>query len=562
MLQLNIKNFALIENLSIDFSEGFHIFTGETGAGKSILIDAISYLLGAKFSRDNIRYGESKIIVEGIFSVDKDETIDILKENDIDFDDNTLILYRETLQNGKSIIKVNGKSITASLLKRITSTLITIHGQHENQNLLQENMHIEYLDYFGEERYKDILSEYKDLYKRYLDIEDELIRLNQKIGNNGNRLDFLKFQIEEIYNANLAVNEEESLEKKIDALNSSEKVIATLSNIINQLEYEEDGHNSILHSVQYMIKDLKSISKYVDVNTIMNDLQDFYYCLKECNNSLKDTLENTSFDQDELDRINLRLYNINMLKKKYGNSIEEILEFKNRVETEYEELINLDELINEVKRKKELLYDELIKKAETLHKKREDVATILDGKIMNELRYVGMEKAKFKTNIISDRLNDRGMDKVVFLISANPGEPLKNLDKVASGGELSRIMLALKTIFINKDDIPSVIFDEIDTGVSGRIAESIGEKLYSLSRGHQVFCVTHLPQIASFSDVHFHIKKEILDDKTFTKVLKLNEEEKIKDIAKMISGEKITEAALNNSKEIIKFSSSKKMKFN
>lgn len=561
MLQLNIKNFALIENLSIDFSEGLHIFTGETGAGKSILIDAISYLLGAKFSRDNIRYGENKIVVEGVFPIEKKETMDILKENDIDFDDN-LIIYRETFQNGKSIIKVNGKSIIASLLKRITSTLINIHGQHENQNLLQENMHIEYLDYFGEKQYKNVLIEYQDLYKKYLDVEEELNRLNLKLGKNDNKLEFLRFQLEEIINANLTPDEEEDLENRFNALNNSEKIITTLSNVINQLEYEEDGHKSMLHSIQYIIKDLKGISKYVDVNSIIDGFDEFFYSVREYNNSLKDILENTNFDQAELEKINLRLYDINILKKKYGDTIEDILEFKDNIEKEYEELVNLDELIESIKKKKRDLYDELVKKANTLHKCRVDVAESLDKKIMDELSFIGMEKAIFKVEVVLGKLNSRGMDDVAFLISANPGEPLKKLEKVASGGELSRIMLALKTIFINKDDIPSVIFDEIDTGVSGRIAESIGEKLYSLSKGHQVFCVTHLPQIASFSDVHFHIKKEIVEDKTFTKVLKLNEEEKILEIARMISGEKITEAALNNSKEIIKLSSRKKMKFN
>lgn len=561
MLQLNIKNFALIENLSIDFSEGLHIFTGETGAGKSILIDAISYLLGAKFSRDNIRYGENKIVVEGVFPIEKKQTMDILKENDIDFDDN-LIIYRETFQNGKSIIKVNGKSIIASLLKRITSTLINIHGQHENQNLLQENMHIEYLDYFGEKQYKNVLIEYQDLYKKYLDVEEELNRLNLKLGKNDNKLEFLRFQLEEIINANLTPDEEEDLENRFNALNNSEKIITTLSNVINQLEYEEDGHKSMLHSIQYIIKDLKGISKYVDVNSIIDGFDEFFYSVREYNNSLKDILENTNFDQAELEKINLRLYDINILKKKYGDTIEDILEFKDNIEKEYEELVNLDELIESIKKKKRDLYDELVKKANTLHKCRVDVAESLDEKIMDELSFIGMEKAIFKVEVVLGKLNSRGMDDVAFLISANPGEPLKKLEKVASGGELSRIMLALKTIFINKDDIPSVIFDEIDTGVSGRIAESIGEKLYSLSKGHQVFCVTHLPQIASFSDVHFHIKKEIVKDKTFTKVLKLNEEEKILEIARMISGEKITEAALNNSKEIIKLSSRKKMKFN
>ncbi|MCL2320471.1 MAG: DNA repair protein RecN [Oscillospiraceae bacterium] len=561
MLQLNIRNFALIESLSIDFQDGFHVFTGETGAGKSILIDAISYLLGAKFSRDNIRYGENKIAVEGIFAISKDETRAILEENGIDFDD-SLIIYRETFQNGKSIIKVNGKAVIASLLKKITSTLINIHGQHENQGLLEENMHIEYLDYFGEEEYKNALNDYAGLYKRYMDIEKELIRLNNKIGKSENKLEFLKFQLDEIANANLSIGEEEDLENRFNILSNSEKIITTLSNVINQLDSDDDGNVSVLHSIQNVMKDLRSISKYVDLSFIMSSFEDFYYSIKDHSNSLKDLLYNTNFDESELNKINLRLYNLNILKKKYGDSIEDILKYRESLEIEYDELSNLDKLIEEMNLEKRDLYEKLLKRAENLHKKREEISENLSEKIMDELVFIGMEKAKFKAAIVSDKLNERGMDKVTFLISANPGEPLKSLDKVASGGELSRIMLALKTIFINKDDIPSVIFDEIDTGVSGKTAESIGEKLYSLSRGHQVFCVTHLPQIASFSDVHFHIKKEVINDKTFTRVLKLSEDEKVKEIARMISGENITKASLNNSKEMIKFSSLKKVKFN
>jgi len=561
MLQLNIRNFALIESLSIDFQDEFHVFTGETGAGKSILIDAISYLLGAKFSRDNIRYGENKIAVEGIFAISKDETRAILEENGIDFDD-SLIIYRETFQNGKSIIKVNGKAVIASLLKKITSTLINIHGQHENQGLLEENMHIEYLDYFGEEEYKNALNDYAGLYKRYMDIEKELIRLNNKIGKSENKLEFLKFQLDEIANANLSIGEEEDLENRFNILSNSEKIITTLSNVINQLDSDDDGNVSVLHSIQNVMKDLRSISKYVDLSFIMSSFEDFYYSIKDHSNSLKDLLYNTNFDESELNKINLRLYNLNILKKKYGDSIEDILKYRESLEIEYDELSNLDKLIEEMNLEKRDLYEKLLKRAENLHKKREEISENLSEKIMDELVFIGMEKAKFKAAIVSDKLNERGMDKVTFLISANPGEPLKSLDKVASGGELSRIMLALKTIFINKDDIPSVIFDEIDTGVSGKTAESIGEKLYSLSRGHQVFCVTHLPQIASFSDVHFHIKKEVINDKTFTRVLKLSEDEKVKEIARMISGENITKASLNNSKEMIKFSSLKKVKFN
>ncbi len=557
MLQLNIKNFALIENLSIDFSEGFHVFTGETGAGKSILIDAISYLLGAKFSKDNVRYGEDKIVVEGIFAIDSDSTKRILIENDIDFED-TLIIYRETLKNGKSIIKVNGKAIIASLLKKITSTLINIHGQNENQNLLQESMHIEYLDYFGAHYYKDELKEYKDIYVKYMDMEEEFNRLNSKNIKGGNKLDYIKYQLDDITSSNLKAGEEEELEERYNVLNNSEKIINTLSDILEDLDGEDDKR-SISYRIKHVVRELGSINKYINVESIMNCLDDFYYGLKDNALEIRNILEDTSFDPFELEKINSRLYDIALLKKKYGDSIAQILQYKENIEKEWEELIHLDELLEDIKNKRKLLQDELINKSYKLHEKRVEISKNLDEKIMNELSYIGMEKAKFKVNVELDKLNDKGMDRVSFLISANPGEPLKNLDKVASGGELSRVMLALKTIFIDKEDIPSVIFDEIDTGVSGRIAESIGEKLYTLSKGHQVFCVTHLPQIASFSDVHYHIKKEIINDKTFTRVLKLNEEEKVEEIARMISGKNITKTSLNNSKEIIILSSKKKL---
>ncbi|WP_050607588.1 DNA repair protein RecN [Clostridium niameyense] len=558
LLQLNIKNFALIEELSISFNKGFNVFTGETGAGKSILIDAISYVLGNKFNRDLIRTGENKTYVEAIFTIENDNTIDILKKYNIEFDD-LLIISRETFQYGKSIAKVNGKSILLSSLKEISATLLDIHGQHENQNLLNIENHINYLDYFAEKEIYEVIKSYKEHYDNLYEIDKKIKELSGENGEREKLMDFLRYQINEIDNANLKAEEEEELEQKFKELSNAEKISKVLLNSYGILYGGLEESFSIFESLGYVLRELQSIDSIDKIKNIESSLKDAYYIIEETIRNVGDIKDQFYYDENELDSINSRLFQISTYKKKYGSTIKEILEYRDKISKQYEEMSNSEEIIENLKNEKEKLENIIKNIALKIHDIRSNYAEELEKNIKKELAYIGLEKTVFKIKIdLIDKILKNGMNRVEFYVSTNPGEPLKPLDKVVSGGELSRIMLALKTVFVDKDKIPTVIFDEIDTGISGVVAQSVGEKMYSISYGHQIFCVTHLSQIACMSDNHYYIHKEIINDKTYTRIKKLNQEEKQKEIARIIGGYNITDITFENSKEMIKIADNKK----
>ncbi|MHB8032725.1 DNA recombination protein RecN [Clostridium botulinum] len=559
LLQLNIKNFALIEELSISFDKGFNVLTGETGAGKSILIDAISYVLGGKFNRDLIRTGENKTYVEAIFSIENESTERILKDQGIDFED-ILIIGRETFQYGKSIAKVNAKSVLLANLKEITSTLLDIHGQHENQNLLSCENHINYLDYFSEKELYSIMEKYKSEYLNLLNIENKIKELSG--GDESEReklMDFLKYQIKEIGESNLKEGEEEKLDNKFLELSNAEKISKVLNNSYGILYGGLEEESSAFDSLGYVIREMESINSIDKITSICQSLKDAYYIIEESIRNIGDIKDNIYYDENELDRINSRLFQISTLKKKYGTTIKEIIEYKDKIEKQYEDMINSEEIIEKLNNDRKKVLNNLKEIALQMHNVRVKYAEELEVRVKEELSYVGLSKTRFKINVdLVSSFFKSGCDKVEFYVSTNPGEPLKPLDKVVSGGELSRIMLALKTVFVDKDKISSVIFDEIDTGISGVVAQSVGEKMYSISHGRQVFCITHLSQIACMSDNHYYIHKEVLQDKTYTKVTKLSEEDKEIEIGRMIGGSNLTDITLQNAKEIIKIADNKK----
>lgn len=559
LLQLNITNFALIENLSISFEQGFNVLSGETGAGKSILIDAINFVLGEKFNKDLIRTGEEKTFVEAIFTIENEKTRDVLNSLDIEYDD-LIIISREAFQSGKTVAKVNGKSLVLSNIKSISSTLLDIHGQHENQNLLEISNHINYLDYYGGKSIDNQLVEYRVGYRRYVEITSEIERLSGHSGENEKLVDFYKYQIDEINAAKLKVDEDIELEKRFSILNNAEKISNILESCYVDLFSGDDNVHSVYDRLSYSIRELRSIEKHMDkVVDIANSFEEMFYNLEENAKELRHLKDNISYDEEELNYINSRMYQITNLKKKYGKSIEDILNYKEKIEKQYNELTNKSEIIEKYKEEKEKVLDSLRLQTIKLHELRSEVALELEAKIKKELDYVGLEKSTFKISItLLDDLNENGSDKVQFLISTNPGEPLKSMEKIVSGGELSRIMLALKTVFVNKDRIPSVIFDEIDTGISGRIAQSVAEKMYLISCSHQVFCVTHLPQIACMSDVHYLIAKSVEKNKTYTSIDKLNLSKKEMEIARMIGGSEVTRLTLEHAKEMIELADVKK----
>ncbi|MBX4259122.1 DNA repair protein RecN [Clostridium estertheticum] len=561
LLQLNIMNFALIEKLSINFERGFNVLSGETGAGKSILIDAINYVLGGKFNKGLIRTGENKTYVEAIFTIDNQNNRNVLEEMDIDYED-TVFISRETFQSGKSIAKVNGKSLLLSKVKYISKNLLDIHGQHDNHNLLDKANHIFYVDSFGNERLRTAIIEYNDKYTRMIGIKNRIIKLEGNEGERDKRIDFLNYQLEEIKNSNLKIGEDEELLEKYAIVSNSENLEKHLS-ISYQLLYTSDEENpSVLYNLAIAIKELRTIEKHMDkIKEIADSIEESYFNIEESITEIRDLKESIYYDEKELEYMNSRISQINNCKKKYGSTIKEIYEYRDKIYVEYEELTNSSEIISSLKKEKIVLEGEMRIIADEIHEIRCDTAKNLQNKIKDELNYIGLERSKFFIEVkLTDEFYKNGCDKVQFCIATNPGEPLNPLEEIVSGGELSRIMLALKTVFVDKDEIPTVIFDEIDTGISGRIAQCVAEKMYLISLNHQIFCVTHLPQIASMADINYLISKNVINDKTYTNIIRMNDNEKQQEIARMIGGTEVTKLTLENSNEMINLANNRKKK--
>ena len=546
LVVLNIKNFALIQELS-----------GETGAGKSILIDTIDYVLGGKFSKDLIRYGEDKTYVEAIFDIENDEIYTLLNDLNIEADE-LLVVSRETTISGKSIIKVNGKTIVLSQLKKIREKLLDIHGQHQNQSLLSKGTHILYLDEYNSENISPLLEQFEIFKNRYSEIED---KINELKGNEDREklLDYIKFQIEDIEKAKLKPGEEEDLREQYNILANAEKISSSLINSYNYLNNNPQG-NSVLELLSKVISELSHSEMHLEkIKDKRVQVEEAYYLLEESTRDIRDIANEVYYDENELAAINERIYEISLYKKKYGNSIDEILQFLEKLKNQYDEFINSEEIILKLKKELSVIEKEMKDIGLKLHEFRCMSAKDLEVRIKEELSYVGLEKAIINIDVnLSEEANSRGYDDVQFLISANPGEPLKPLEKVLSGGELSRIMLALKCVFVDKDKIPTLIFDEIDTGISGAIGKRVGEKMYQVSVKHQVLCITHLPQIAALSDNHYFVSKKVENGKTFTQIRMLNEEDKVCEIAKMIGGDNLSDVAIDNSREMVKLADIKK----
>ncbi|MGL5649789.1 MAG: DNA repair protein RecN [Clostridium sp.] len=557
LIQLTIQNFALIEKISFDLGSGFNILSGETGAGKSILIDAIDYVLGGKFSKDLIRTGENKTSVEAIFQIDNDGIKSVLKELEIEVDD-ILVIRRESLLTGKSIIKVNGKTIIVNHLKKIREKILDIHGQHQNQHLLQKEAHGIYLDNFIGELIKGNLEEFSKLRDELYSVRAKIVDLQGNI--DGEKLiDYIKFQLEDIEKGKLRLGEEEELKELFNSLSNAEKINNALNVGCNILS---DNESSILEGLSKIIGELSSVEDYVGwIKEKKVIIEEAYYNLEEINRELRNGAENIQYDEEELAKINERLYIINSYKKKYGGSIENALEKYEELKQKYEELLNAEEIIKELEIKEKKILKDMREVGEKLHEQRIEKKVELEKRILKELSYVGLEKSTMEIRVEKlERHNERGFDDITFAISTNPGEPVKSLEKVLSGGELSRIMLALKCVFADKDDIPTLIFDEIDTGISGVVGQRVGEKMYQVSKNHQVLCITHLPQIAILSDKHYFVSKGVVDGKTYTRIKTLNEAEKINQVASMLGGDDLSQKTIDNVKEMLKNANLKKEK--
>ena len=535
---LHIKNIGIIDDLSIDLNNGLNILTGETGAGKTLIIDSLGIISGERFSKDMIRKGENFSFVEACI---------YLPENEMAVDGN-IIVSREIYANGRNMCKINGRMVTVNELKNFMENVIDIHGQHDNQQLLNPSTHIEYLDSFGEKEIKELKVQYKELYKQYNSIKIELKNNYGDDKEKQRKLDLLKYQFEEIDNANLKLGEDEKLEADRKIILNSEKINESLN--VADMEISEHSIDAINEAIRALEKIENLDENYAKT---LNSLKSTYYDIQEIGRDISSLREDVYFDEEQRQELENRLDLIFSLKRKYGNTIDEVLKYKTEVEEEIVKLENIDEHNNKLKKELEKLKNEMLESATKLNILRNKYAKVLEEKINTELADLEMKNARININVIfnEEDFNSNGLDIVEILIKTNIGEDAKPLCKIASGGEMSRIMLAIKNVLSDVDNVPVLIFDEIDTGISGMAAKSVGEKLKSISKMHQVLCVTHLASIAAKGDYNYFIYKKVENEKTITNVQLLNEEETIKEIARIASGD-ITEISINHAKSLRK----------
>jgi len=546
--RLHIKNVAVIDEAEIQFNNGFNVLTGETGAGKSIIIDSINMVLGERTSKTLVRNGEQKAQVEALFTIEDKSTKKILEDLGIEIDEDILILYRDINLEGKGICKINGSMTTAGNLREIANLLVNIHGQQDNQSLLNPSSHIEFLDEYA--NLYEYIEKYQGVYFKVKEIENKIIELDIDDKEKEHQQDLLSFQINEIESANLKKSEDDELNERRKFLGSISKIAENTNYSYSSL-YEDDnnGYQLISKAVNFLSQITEYDNNIQDIydrlNSISIELEDIIYQIRD----YKDSLE---YNENELDDIEARLDLINGLKRKYGNTIEEIIEYKNDAEIKLNSIIKCDEEINILKNDLEKYKLLLTSYAEKLTKKRIEASKILSAKICKELEDLDMSKVKFDVSIEKCNFNKIGCDNIEFLISVNAGEPLKPLSKIASGGEMSRIMLAIKSIFADSDHINTLIFDEIDTGVSGRAAQKIAEKINKIAKKKQILCITHLAQIAAMANTHFLIEKGFKNDKTFTNVTPLDNYSRKKELARIIGGAIITDTTLLAADEMLK----------
>lgn len=552
ILELYMKNCALVEELRLNIDKNLNILTGETGSGKSIIIDALGLCLGDKYDRSFLRKGTDKGLVEAVFFSDNRYLKKILEENDISMeDDNLLVITRLIYSDGKSTARVNGRTVKVSLLKEIASTLIDIHGQHQNQALFNKDTHLKFLDLFGENELEEFKIAYKNVYHKYSEVKKVLNCLteNKDEMQIQREIDLLRFQINEIEAANLNKNEYEDLLKQREVYRNSEKIYNNLNSSYSKLH---NGEYNVIDLIGLVSKELNDISKYDSVLSEYSDtVERIMYELQDISGEIRNYKDNIDFEPYELEQIELRIDEINNLRRKYGDSIDDIFEYYGKIKDRLDEILNRDERVEQLKSKLMNIEEDLKIKASKLTKARIEVATTLEKILLDELKSLNMKNVMFKVNFEKGPFTLDGVDDIEFMISFNLGEDIKPIYKVASGGEMSRFMLAFKTILADIDDIDTLVFDEIDTGISGIAAQIVGEKLSDIAKKKQIICITHLPQIAANADTHYCIEKDTSNNRTFTNVSKLNESQRKNEIARLIAGNNITEKTIEHASEII-----------
>ena len=549
LLEISIKNFAIIEAISLNFEKGMTVLTGETGAGKSIIIDAMNMMLGARATTDVIRHGAPKAEIEGLFSIENSLPLqEIFDEQGIDLGDE-IIIRREILQNGRSVSRVNGQMVNLSVLRAIGQHLVDIHGQHDQEELMRPQLHIQMLDEFGDTDFLELKQSYQTNFDAYRQMRKQLLEIKKNQEEHKARIEMLEFQMAEIESAALQPGEDLKLNQERDKLLNHKNIADTLTNAYTMLDNEEF---SSLANVRSAMNDMESLEEYdAEYREISTSLSESYYVLEDVTKRLEDIIEDLDFDGNRLMQIESRLDLIHAITRKYGGNVDDVLLYFAKITEEYNLLTgnNLSSDDMEVELKK--LEVSLVDLATKLASARHNLAQQLEIEIQQELKDLYMDKAQFQVQFTKGKFTREGNESVEFYISTNPGEDFKPLVKVASGGELSRLMLAIKSAFSRKEGKTSIVFDEVDTGVSGRVAQAIAQKIHKIGQHGQVLAISHLPQVIAIADYQFFIEKISNEHSTVSTVRLLTVDERVEEVAKMLAGENVTEAALSQARELL-----------
>ena len=549
LLEISIKNFAIIEAISLNFEMGMTVLTGETGAGKSIIIDAMNMMLGARAATDVIRYGAPKAEIEGLFSVENSHALQmIFDEQGIELGDE-IIIRREILQNGRSVSRVNGQMVNLSVLRSIGQYLVDIHGQHDQEELMRPQLHIQMLDGFGDAGFLELKQAYQTNFDAYRKMRRQLLEIKKNQEEHRARIEMLEFQMAEIESASLQPGEDLKLNQERDKLLNHKNIADTLTNAYTMLDNDEF---SSLSNVRSAMNDMESLEEYdVEYREISTSLSESYYVLEDVTKRLEDIIEDLDFDGNHLMQIESRLDLIHAITRKYGGNVDDVLLYFAKITEEYNLLtgnnLSSDDMEAELKKLEVSLVDLATKLASARH----NLAQQLEIEIQQELKDLYMDKARFQVQFTKGKFTCEGNESVEFYISTNPGEDFKPLVKVASGGELSRLMLAIKSAFSRKEGKTSIVFDEVDTGVSGRVAQAIAQMIHKIGQNGQVLAISHLPQVIAIADYQFFIEKISNDHSTVSIVRLLTVDERVEEVAKMLAGENVTEAALSQARELL-----------
>ena len=558
IVSLHVKNFAIIDEIEVYFKDHLNILTGETGAGKSIIIGSINVALGGKVSKDIIRQNTDYALVELVFQSSQKQVIEKLKDMDLPCEDDTIIISRKIMSNGRSICKINGENVTTAIIKEISSLLLDIHGQHEHQSLLYKQKHLEFVDHFAKDEIGSLKARLHQEYNTYSKIKEEYDASNIDEDKRLRELSFIEYELNEIVAANLKLHEDDLLQAEYRRLSHASAIADGLSMAYH---FTGEGSESAADTVSRAVKSLTKIAEYDDkVSNYLNQIIEIENLLNDFNRDVSDYMNDFEDYKDELEEVEKRLDLINHLKSKYGNTVSDIFTYLEQLKIKKQKYIDYDEYMNDLKQKllmKENEINELCRMLSDIRKRKANELIIKMKQALVDLNFLDVNFDMEFNRLKHFTMN--GYDDAEFLISTNPGEPLKPLSRVASGGELSRIMLALKSVLAEKDVVGTLIFDEIDVGVSGRTAQKVSEKLSVIAKNHQILCITHLPQIAAMADQHYVIEKITNGITTTTSIRRLSEEASVEELARILGGAEITENVTNNAKEMKALA--KKIKF-